>query len=201
MSASKAPSASKTTERRRYYRIRDRVGLEYRSIAPDSAPPSAAACFDGSATLALQEELHKADLEIRAQLNSLAESDRRLVQILTLMNQKLNTMARIMAFQQKPLQDDQWQEVILSEGGLSFHCQDVTWQAGDILAVRLTLAPELNQVALFGEVVSPDPREDVSPGCVQLQFRGLEDNNRQQIARHVLQLQARQRQQNRSETG
>ncbi|MDX1589689.1 MAG: PilZ domain-containing protein [Oleiphilaceae bacterium] len=201
-------SASDLTEHRRFYRIHDRVGLEYRRLDPDAVPPSAATCFDGSVTLTLQEELRKADLAIRAQLNVLAESDRRLVQVLTLMNQKLDTLARIMAFQQKPLQDDQWQEVTLSEGGLAFHCTDDTLRSGDTVALRLTLAPELNQVALIARVidrVSPVPQQgEPSPDSdrgafIHLQFRDLDDDSRQQIARHVLRLQARQRQQRRND--
>ncbi|TVP55889.1 MAG: PilZ domain-containing protein [Halomonadaceae bacterium] len=188
-------SPSDVSERRRYYRIQDQIGLEYRVITADTAPPLAAACFDGSATAGLQQELRRADLEIRTRLNVLTESDRNLAHLLKLMNQKLDTAARIMTFQQKPLQDDQWLQVTLSEGGMAFHCPDVSWQPGELLALRMTLAPELNQVAVFAEVVEIETGSKAQKPFMHLEFRHLEDDCRQQIARHVLQLQARMRQQ------
>jgi len=188
---------SSPSERRQYYRVEDQVGLEWRPVNRHDLPASAASCFEGSETLALQEELRRADQEIRAQINVLSDTDRNLAHILKLLNQKLDIAARIMTFQQKPLQDDQWRKVTLSEGGLSFICQESHFRTGDMLAIRLTMAPELSQLAAFAEVVDRTDGDDDNPAMVNLQFVRLEDDARQQIARHVLRLQARQRQQER----
>ncbi len=98
-----------------------------------------------------------------------------------------------MTFQQNPLQDSEWAQVTLSEGGLSFVSTETEPSPGTYMALRLTLMPELSQVAAYGRVINVD---DTPEGPrLHLQFHSLEDAERQQIARHVLRLQARERQQ------
>lgn len=190
--------ANNNDERRQFYRVSDRVGIEFRRLEPDSLPDSPASCFDGNETMALQEEMRRVDHDIRAQLNLMADSDRTLAHTLKLMNQKLDAAARIMTFQQKSLQDSDWQNISLSEGGLSFLARIPDAELGTWLALRLTMKPELAQVAVFAEVVDLSPARN-GDQVLHVQYRHLEEDSRQQIARHVLQVQTRQRQQERVE--
>lgn len=179
-------------ERRQFYRIEDRVGLECRQLEGEpTGPPET--LFEGGETLPLEEELRRHDAEIRHQLGLLSESDRVLSQLARALNEKLDTVARIMTFQQNPLQDSEWVHVTLSEGGLSFITTDPVPELDSLMAVRLTLMPELSQVAAYTRVVSVDATDDGTR--LHLQFHNMEDAERQQIARHVLRLQARERQQ------
>ena len=179
-------------ERRQFYRIEDRVGLECRLLDGEPAGPPET-LFEGGETLPLEEELRRHDAEIRHQIGLLSESDRILSMIARALNDKLDTVARIMTFQQNPLQDNQWVQVTLSEGGLSFTSTDPAPAPGAYMALRLTLMPELSQVVAYTRVVTAD---ETSEGTrLHLQFHNLEDAERQQIARHVLRLQSRERQQ------
>lgn len=187
-------SSASDPDRRQFYRVEDRVGVEYRTVQGELNGP-VETLFEGGETLPLEEELRRHDVEIRHQIGLISETSRNLAQLAKALNDKLDTIARIMAFQQKPLQDNQWLPVTLSEGGLAFPAQTPAPGVGDHLAMRLTLMPELSQVVAIGEVVSVDEKQQ--PPIVHLQFTRLEDHERQQIARHVLRIQARERQQQR----
>ena len=187
-------SSESDPERRQFYRVEDRVGVEYRPVQGELNGPLEP-LFEGGEILPLEEEFRRYDSEIRHHIGLIGESDRNLAQLAKALNDKLDTIARIMAFQQKPLQDDQWLPVTLSEGGVAFPAADPAPSVGGYLALRLTLLPELTQIVALGRVVSVVAGNE-GP-TVHLRFVGLEDHERQQIARHVLRIQARERQQRR----
>ena len=102
-----------------------------------------------------------------------------------------------MAFEQNPLQPEQWQDVTLSEGGVSFPVADGELSPGDILALRLTLPPELYRPRATAEVVEVTPTESPENAgltLVHASFIDIPDADRQQIAKHVMGWQIRQRQ-------
>ena len=193
MQSSDTPSepADYSPERRDFYRIEDRIGLEIRKLAPDT--PLDGNVFDGDHLESLKAEFRRLDQDVKSQLASLAEKDRLLTGLLKSLNGKLDTLARIMAFEQNPLQPEDWQEVTLSEGGLSFSSSTPAWQPGDRIAVRMTLPPELFQPRAIAHVIEVHP--DSSGGArVHTEFARIDDGDRQQIARHVMRWQIRQRQ-------
>lgn len=190
-----APTRSDPTrpdqERRDYFRIRDRIGLEIRRLEADTSRDGD--IFDDEHLTPLRAELLRLDHEIRNQLASLAERDRELTTVIKALNGKLDILARIITFEQNPLQPDAWQEVTLSEGGLSFSAPAGDWHPGDRFVVRMTLAPELLRPVAEARVFECSPQ---SPESVRVhtEFVRLSDNDRQQIARHVMRWQIRQRQ-------
>ena len=193
MSATTPPDnpAQASSDRRDFFRIRDHIGLEIRKLAPDNA--SKENPFNGSHLESLRSEFKRLDQDVRAQLATLAERDRLLTSLIKSLNGKLDTLARIMAFEQNPLQPEDWQDVTLSEGGLSFHTLTNSFETGQILAMRMTLPPELFQPVAIAQVLSVEP--DGSGGAtVHTEFSDIHDSDRQQIARHVMRWQIRQRQ-------
>ena len=141
----------------------------------------------------LRSEFRRLDQDVRAQLANLAERDRLLTSLIKSLNGKLDTLARIMAFEQNPLQPGDWQDVTLSEGGLSFHSSTTRFSAGDQLALRMTLPPELFQPVATARVIDVVPDKS-GGGRVHTEFTDIQDSDRQQIARHVMRWQIRQRQ-------
>ncbi|MDL0429834.1 PilZ domain-containing protein [Marinobacter sp. TBZ242] len=179
------------SDRRDYFRISDHIGLEIRKLDSDDA--SRDNPFNGSHMETLRSEYRRLDQDVRAQLTTLAERDRLLTSLIKSLNGKLDTLARIMAFEQNPLQPEDWQDVTLSEGGLAFHAATNSFVADEILALRMTLPPELYQPIAIARVVSVEP--DGSGGAtVHTEFTDIHDSDRQQIARHVMRWQVRQRQ-------
>jgi hypothetical protein len=177
-------------DRRDFYRISDRIGLEIRRHAPDD---KVASPFNGSHVEALRAEFRRLDQDVRSQLANLAERDRLLTSLIKSLNGKLDTLARIMTFEQNPLQPEDWQEVTLSEGGLSFTTTTSDYAVDDQLSMRLTLPPEFFQPVATARILSIDP-DDKGGYRVHTEFVDIHDPDRQQIARHVLRRQIRQRQ-------
>ena len=180
-----------STERRNYFRISDRIGLEIRRHDADNTSPESP--FDDSHLETLRAELRRMDQDVRSQLASLAERDRLLSSLMKSLNAKIDIMARIMAFEQNPLQPEDWQTVTLSEGGLAFETATGDYCVNEHLAMRLTLPPELFQPLATASILSLEPC-DTSRYRVHTEFVDIHDHDRQQIARHVLRWQARQRQ-------
>ncbi|NWO05850.1 MAG: PilZ domain-containing protein [Alteromonadaceae bacterium] len=186
-----APTDPSPGERREFYRIDDHIGLEIRRL--DHAGSADTDVFDDSPQESLHAEFRRLDHDVKNQLVTLAERDRTLAGLLKSMNSKIDTLARIIAFEQNPLQPEDWQDVTLSEGGLSFTDSAGAWQKGDIMAIRMTLPPELYQPRAVAEVFDLEQPE---PGQARIHtaFTHIDDGDRQQIARHVMRWQVRQRQ-------
>ncbi|MCK7544204.1 PilZ domain-containing protein [Marinobacter bryozoorum] len=182
-------------DRRDFFRIQDRIGLEYHPLAAEghgSTNPFQEDHLDG-----LKSELKRLDLEFRNQLPLLAERDRLTAALLKSLNGKVDTLARIMAFEQNPLQPEHWRNVTLSEGGVSFLAPRGELAVGTPLALRLTLPPELYRPQARAEVVEVSPAtasEDAHLEEIHTTFTDISDADRQQIAKHVMRWQIRQRQ-------
>jgi hypothetical protein len=185
-------NAKKQRERRDYFRINDRIGLEVHRLATSSQDDFSA--FGDSPLTSLQTEFRRLDQDIKTQLAGLNERDRALQSLLKVFNAKLDVLARIMAFEQNPLQPEDWHQATLSEGGVAFVSNDDSLQVGDQIAIRLTLPPELFQPRAVGEIVRVDS-EDRDGTRIHTRFVRLEDSDRQQLARHIMRWQIRQRQQ------
>ncbi|MEX2474834.1 PilZ domain-containing protein [Marinobacter sp.] len=178
-------------DRRDFFRIEDHIGLELRRVSPGH--PEDQNPFVGDHLDSLQAEWRRLDQDVRSQLATLAERDRLLTSLIKSMNGKLDTLARIMAFQQNPLQPEDWQDVTLSEGGLAFDGKSNAWAEGELLAIRMTLPPELFQPQAFAKVIEIIAN-DTGGARVHTEFTDIHDSDRQQIARHVMRWQIRQRQ-------
>ena len=183
-------SAEDGFERRDYFRIEDRIGLEIGKLSPTASPDEKA--FGNGHLDSLKAEYRRLDQDVRSQLASLAERDRLLTGLIKSLNGKLDTLARIMAFEQNPLQPEDWQEVTLSEGGVAFYTPSKTFKIGDLVTVRMTLPPELFQPRAIAEIIHTYP-DNAGGVCVHTQFVHIHDSDRQQIARHVMRWQIRQR--------
>jgi c-di-GMP-binding flagellar brake protein YcgR len=120
--------------------------------------------------------------------------------ILKSLNAKVDALARIMTLDQNPLQPAQWQPINLSEGGVAFASSDERLEEGALIAIRLTLPPEFFRPWGIVEVISRSPKTD-GEHWIHTEFRHLQDADRRQIARHVMQWQIRQRNQRLSANG
>lgn len=180
---------------RDYFRIEDRIGLEYCPLPGNDR--TATDPFPEDPLDGLRSELKRLDQEFRNQLPLLAERDRMTATLLKTLNSRIDTLARIIALEQNPLQPQDLHTVILSEGGVSFHAPRGELAPGTILAIRLTLPPELCQPRARAEVVAVTPPDDNNSSDLEqihTTFIEISEADRQQIAKHVMGWQIRQRQ-------
>ncbi len=178
-------------ERRNFFRIEDRIGLEIRKLPPTASPEEDP--FNDDHLKSLKHDFRRLDQDVKSQLAGLAEQNRLVAGLLKSLNAKVDTLARIMAFEQNPLQPEHWQEVTLSEGGVAFTSSHPQWHKDDLLAIRMTLPPELFQPQAVARVVVAEP-DDSGATRVRTEFVRIQEGDRQQIARHVMRWQIRQRQ-------
>ncbi|MAA63335.1 MAG: PilZ domain-containing protein [Alteromonadaceae bacterium] len=185
-------TTNSSDDRRDYFRIDDHAGLEIKPLENDDHSDSDLA-FDDNQLAPLQNELRRLDQDIRSQLATLAERERLLSNLMKSFNAKIDTLARIMAFEQNPLQPEQWHPVTLSEGGIAFPSDDPSLVEDRFIALRMTLPPEFVQPRAVAQIISIS--ETDGRRWVHTEFTTLDDADRQLISRHVLRWQVRRRQQ------
>lgn len=186
-----APTSHEPSDRREFFRIEDHIGLEIRRLKKNQEAETD--LFADSPLECLEAEFRRLDQDVKSHLVTLAERDRSLAGLIKSLNGKIDTLARIIAFEQNPLQPEDWQDVTLSEGGLSFEDTPGTWKKGDRMALRMTLPPELYQPRAVAEVFDVQALDHGYAG-VHTAFVHIDDSDRQLIARHVMRWQIRQRQ-------
>ncbi len=189
----KPPTHELINERRDYFRVEDTVQLRYCVVdaaraSANTVPPA----FENDPGYAVVRELQRIDREHSPQLRAIADRDRDLELYLKAINRKIELLASRLAAEGDTTGQKQQQQVTLSEGGLAFSA-DEALSPGTYLAVQLTLQPHYLSLVVFGEVVSCSAGTEGF--SVAISFIHLRDEDRQAIARHIMQVQLAQRRQ------
>lgn len=185
-----------TANQRHYYRILDAVALEYREVPATVVSTTAIGkraedFFEMTAGFQLLTALNAVDQEHAAFLRSLHERDRELAGYLRGVNRKIELIAHAFALNGQDISRLPRYEVSLSEGGVAFDAPQVL-DAGQLLALKLTLLPRLTTVICFARVVSGSEADGQRPFSTSLEFIDLDEPQRQLLARHILRTQSAQ---------
>lgn len=185
-------------DNRDFYRIQDKALLEFAKIDPEllngdeiEFPMLVSPQFH------LLNQLHSIESESGALLRAIAERDRDIANYLKSINQKVEIVAHSIVQNSEDLEELAPQQITLSEGGISFtHKSQMPLET--CLAVKLVLLPSYVGLLLLGRVVNCN--EHISGNyLINLVFERLAETDRQLIARHVLQFQAKERRAGRDE--
>lgn len=202
----KPPTPTADNERRDYFRITDKVQLRYTCIDENSAlankvPPE----FRADIGYSLVRELELIDREHTPQLRAIAELSRDLETYLKAINRKIELIASTLAADSDTLDHKEQQVVSLSEGGMAFRAHKAIADDSH-LAMQLTLLPSHITLVLFGRVINCSPAdggdqgsEDKKAYSVSVSFVHLREEDRQTLAKHIMQLQLAQRRQQHDE--
>lgn len=193
---SKPPTPSGDNERRDFFRIRDKVQLRYLPVDESSAlanrvPPG----FREDIGYSLVRELQLIDREHATQLRIIADQSRDLEAYLKAINRKIELIAARLAADDDNPDHKQLMAVSLSEGGMSFRSAKALADDSH-LALQLTLLPTHITLVLFGRVINCSPiggGEPPSGYAVAVSFVQLREEDRQTLAKHIMQLQLAQR--------
>ena len=179
-------------DNRDYFRIQDWVILEFMEIEEEiMKDDSIESPLIVPSSFYLLNELHNIDAENNVLLHTISEKNRDIATYLKAINNKVELIARAFAESDESLDEILPQQVILSEGGLSFNHKKAL-PLDTCLALKLVLLPSHIGLLLYGRVVNCN--EHIKGDyLINIVFEKLHENNRQLIARHVLQLQAKAR--------
>lgn len=173
-------------DKRDFFRIRDSLALDVRKVA--SADLEETSFDEESPLFSLLSDLHTLDYESQHLLRQIAERDRALAHYLKIINKRVDLVSKALAIQ---LMDDlgEPQEVTLSESGMSFeHAEPLEPESW--LALRMVLLPSPLGLVLPAQVLRCEPGSSPDSWTVAVSFHALADNQRQLLARHILQKQA-----------
>jgi hypothetical protein len=175
-------------DKRDFFRIRDSLALDVRKVS--SADMEEAAFDEESPLFSLLSDLHTLDYESQHLLRQIAERDRPLAHYLKIINKRVDLVSKALALQ---LVDEvgEPQEVTLSEGGISFAYPEAL-EIGAWLALRMVLLPSPLGLVLPSQVIRCEPDTDTDGWIIAVSFHALADNQRQMLARHILQKQAQE---------
>lgn len=175
-------------EKRDFFRIRDSLALDVRRVS--SADTDEAAFEQESPLFSLLSDLHTLDYESQHLLRQIAERDRALAHYLKIINKRVDIVSKALALQ---IVDEigEPQDVTLSEGGISFtHPEPL--EAGSWLALHMVLLPSPLGLVLPAQVIRCEPDRGGDSWTIAVSFHDLADNQRQLLARHILQKQAQE---------
>lgn len=173
-------------DKRDFFRIRDSLALDVRKVA--SADLEETTFDEESPLFSLLSDLHTLDYESQHLLRQIAERDRALAHYLKIINKRVDLISKALAIQlMKDLGEPQ--EVTLSESGMSFEYAEPL-ELGSWLALRMVLLPSPLGLVLPAQVLRCEPGSSAGSWTVAVSFHALADNQRQLLARHILQKQA-----------
>jgi len=175
-------------DKRDFFRIRDSLALDVRKVS--SADLQEAAFDQASPLFSLLSDLHSLDYESQHLLRQIAERDRPLAHYLKIINKRVDLVSKALALQ---LVDEigEAQEVTLSEGGISFEYPEAL-ETGSWLAIRMVLLPSPLGLILPARVIRCKAAPETDCWSIAVSFHALADNQRQLLARHILQKQAQE---------
>lgn len=180
-------------ERRRTFRIRDQVILDYRTAdqsqtldtpPEQTEPPSPPPLFHLMAQLTtMEQEQHL--------LQRVTSMDKNLASYLRMLNRKIDMVAQLLVTSE--LQHGaEPQPVTLSEGGLSFlDLKPLT--TDQRLQLQLTLLPSGVGLLLNARVVYSRKEEEIASYRTGMAFVDLDDRQKHLLARHIIDRQAEAR--------
>ncbi len=180
-------------DRRRFYRVEDRIALKYR-VVPESEIPSALGRLQGSVP---EKSMLSASFATTSnQLKHVGDRIKRdhpdIGQYLEALNEKLDSLVRVVTATERDAPLSPSHDVSLSAGGLSFRSASPV-NEGDNLELRLLIFP--SHISLFVLGTAVYCREEYIEGGhypfrVGVDFSYIRESDRDLIIKHVLHKQS-----------
>lgn len=182
--------ANSEAERRQRFRVDETAILEVADVnAGDLKQRPAKSFFKDSTSFRLMRDMRDVDQDNLAVLRSIGEKHPDIALYLEALNKKMGFVANAVA--ENILRDDQpLQSIDLSEGGIGFR-HDQKLKEGDYFAIKIWFHRSLVGISAFIRVVACN-RSIEGGHHISGSFHGLSDADAQIIAKHIMQVQAKQ---------
>ena len=180
-----------SNERRRYFRINEKVGISYQIIEEDGGvrqPKKLASDYF--------ELICEKDSEIETLIMELEEENPKVARLMSLLNQKIE---RVISYAEENDEPGETSDVILKEAnvsacGIAFITHEKVVK-GTRIALDLMLYPEDIQISTKGFIVACDPVEDsgnVDDFCWRVDFFNMSEHSQETLIQHIVQSQSAQ---------
>lgn len=180
-------------ERRRFFRIEDRLALRYRLLDDDELASALARLESGYPDkLSLASGFAATSAQMRHTLDRFRRDMPDVASYLEALNEKLDLLVQLLATTDDDVGSQPTQEVSLSASGISFTA-DEPLPAHSNIEVKMLLFPSYTCILAFGTVVHCGPAETGRPSgrySVGVDFTNLREADRDLIVRHVTQRQS-----------
>ena len=178
--------------RRKFFRIDDRVRLSYRKRARS----------EGIAVWRTSRVVHPAgaklqqlDMELNTLLNTLWQDHPIAAQALGLINRKIHIISEEIDLDTSPPDLDEGREidVNISGCGMAFNCPE-EFEVGDVLEVQITLLPSHTALHMLARVIGFERNANgiPMPHRVRTEFLGKDSEAHETLVQHLVQRQSAQ---------
>lgn len=179
-------------ERRRFFRINDKVGLRCQAVDGGSGAMEVGEQISkrfGNEVLVLEQQIRRGIEHLRSQGQAVAV-------VLDLINRKLNVVMNEEASGEVFQSESILTEVSLSACGLAFE-SPVFAEVGSRIRIEMVLMPDHVRLDIEGMViqrqkVSDDESEEGPRYLLRVDFLDLDEENQEMLIQHVLRCQTRE---------
>ena len=181
------------SDRRQYYRIDHPVVIEHQRVSDeDVARSDQPFQFEVSPWFSLQAQLRSIDAEAHQHLHRVGEHSASVRACLQIINRKIELIAQTLIDDAPELAQGEPQFINLSEGGINF-VVDEPLAHNQALALKLVFTESRLGLMLYARVIRVESQAEGFE--VAAEFLRMPESCRTQLARMILEAQARQRQQ------
>ena len=191
MSAEAATAEASERNRRESFRINDRVALAAHRLTEHEYRKARADARENRDRRRALNSIIATGENQRGVLRKIREEDPLVAAYLASLEERLESLARVLAREGRIVGDTPSHDVNLSGNGIRFE-HDEALAKGDRLAIEIQLFPSGTCLSLLGTVVRARERSAVRSGGryqVAVDFTDIHDDDRELLIRHVHNLQ------------
>lgn len=172
-------------ERRRYFRVDDKIALSTRVISPEDLSRALGRYERQRDELRLLNLLGQHQARHRGDLDGIARNYPEIAEYMRLLQAQIELLASLVATD-PTVPEGPTHDVSLSPQGIRFYSPEPL-EPDSLLELRLRLFPSRQRLMLYGRVVACDEAAEEAAGgyTVAVEFRHIQDSDREALARHV----------------
>lgn len=178
-------------ERRQFFRVDDEAEISFKVMSNDETDD-----WIDSRAKADHERKSQLENEILTTLAKLKGSQPELARLLSLINQKMNTLNfelhREDSHELTLIDEDPLSSINLSACGISF-VSDKQVIEEQVLLLQMRLLPSNSKVTLLGKVIDTEPGPSHNKQIVRIAFEDIDSATQDLLIQHLFQVQVRER--------
>lgn len=183
-----------STERRKYFRIKDTALVKYRVIEDSMLETERRGVYLNQIKLEnARAALFGLESSLQEVLDKVRPQEARIAEALELINRKINLLERVVSLEHAPAEagdhfEHEPKEIDLSGGGMAITANSAL-EVGTHLAIDLVLLPDNDSMRIFGHVV--DIRAtDSGEYVISIAFEEIRQEDQDRLIQHVLRRQS-----------